>query len=590
MSISLLILRLWSYINPRRRIQFLLLLGLMLVASLAEVMTLGAVVPFLGVLISPETLFSSPLGRFLSSLVDTEDKVGTLQFITFTFVIFATFAGIIRILLLWISTRISFAVGADISRLVFEKHLNLPYDVHVDANSSDVINGIIQRVNGVVFWVILPCLTLVTSFLLLVFVAGGLILIDPYVALVTIFGFGSLYAIITMATKKGLRVNGKIINEEQTEVIKTLQEGLGGIRDVIISDLHNHYKTRYRKADSKLRFAQGTNNFIGGFPRPAMETLGMSFIAVLALYLSGQAEGISYYLPILGALALGAQRVLPALQQSYAAIANIIGGKEVLLETLKILEVNPVKITNTLLSSNFAFKSRVVFENVEFHHRRSQKLILENVNFHVEKGQRIGLIGRTGEGKSTLADLFMGLLFPTSGRILIDEQELNIGNQGDWHSQIAHVPQHIFLADSTIAENIAFGLSIDQIDMEKVVSVAKVSLVSEFLSAGNLDLTTTVGERGIRLSGGQRQRIGLARALYKNASVLVLDEATSALDDLSEKKIIKNIEALDSEKTILMIAHRTSTLENCDRIFSIESGRITDIGSYHDLQNSVKSQ
>jgi ABC-type multidrug transport system fused ATPase/permease subunit len=587
-SISLLILRLWSHINPSRRIQFVLLLGLMLIASLAEVMTLGAVVPFLGILISPETLFSSPLGGFLSEFVDTEDKVGAMQFITFIFVIFAACAGVIRILLLWFSTRISFAVGADISRLVFEKHLNLPYDVHVDANSSDVINGIIQRVNGVVFWVILPCLTLVTSFLLLVFITGALILLDPYVACVTIFGFGMLYAMITMATKKGLQVNGKVINEEQTEVIKTLQEGLGGIRDVIISDLQNHYKRRYRKADSKLRFAQGTNNFIGGFPRPAMESLGMSFIAILALYLSGQAEGIKYYLPILGALAVGAQRVLPALQQSYAAIANIIGGKEVLLETVKILEVNPVEITNSP-SSDFAFKSRVVFENICFHHRRSQKMILKDVNFCVEKGQRIGLIGRTGEGKSTLSDLFMGLLFPTSGRILVDEQELNIGNQRDWHSQIAHVPQHIFLADSTILENIAFGLSIDEINMEKVASVAKVSLVSEFLAAGNFDLTTTVGERGIRLSGGQRQRIGLARALYKNASVLVLDEATSALDDLSEKKIIKNIEALNPEKTIFMIAHRTSTLENCDRIFRIENGRITDVGSYNDLQREVKS-
>jgi ATP-binding cassette subfamily B protein len=440
----------------------------------------------------------------------------------------------------------------------------------------------------VVFWIILPLLTLISSAVLLVAVTAALVFIDPFVAIAAALGFGSSYVIITLMTRRRLLENGHCINEEQTRVIKALQEGLGGIRDVLIDGTQSFYCELYRQADRNLRRAYGDNNFIGGCPRPTMEALGMVLIAGLAYSLTQQEGGITNALPVLGALALGAQRLLPALQQVYGSWASIMGGRAALADTVALLDrVDTVDFHKKV--TDIVFLKDIKFEGVSFRYKSSDPLVLNNLDLFIAKGSRVGLVGSTGSGKSTALDILMGLLPPTDGVFKVDGVAIDGNSVRAWQNIIAHVPQNIYLADSTLAENIAFGIPLSKIDMQRVEAAAKQAQIAEFIANHPDGYGAMVGERGIRLSGGQRQRIGIARALYKRAQVLVLDEATSALDNLTEHDVIEAIQNLDRDLTVVIVAHRLTTVRHCDVIYEIQNGRLVASGSYADLLNHSQS-
>lgn len=582
-SITTLLKSLWYQFESRRKKQYLLLLLLMLISVFSEVVSLGAVVPFLGVLVKPEEVLNNP---FLNDYFQRFDIVTSEQLIipvTLVFVALALIAGIIRLLLLWFSTRLAFVSGADVSLKVYRRTLYQPYHVHISRNTSDIVSGIVNRVNGVVFWVILPILTLVSSIVLMVAIIVALVIIDPFVALTGVIGFGFSYALITFFTKKRLFDNGDCINTEQTNVIKVLQEGLGGIRDVHLDGTYEFYCDSFFKADRKLRKAYGDNNFIGGFPRPTMEALGMILIAILAYFLSNQEGGLITAMPALGALAVGSQRLLPALQQSYAAWANLIGGHVALSDTVDMLNQKiPPELLDPIVKP-ISFDHKITLDKVSFKYINKQSLILDNLNISIEKGSRIGIVGGTGSGKSTAVDIFMGLIKPQNGRLLIDETPINKNNIRAWQQNIAHVPQYIFLSDSSIAENIAFGVEPDKINFERVKLAAKRAKIDNLIMDLPKGYDTFVGERGIKLSGGQRQRIGIARALYKHATVLVLDEATSSLDNITERNVMDSMKELSHDLTIIIIAHRLSTVQDCDVIFEMSNGKVVASGPYNEL-------
>jgi ABC-type multidrug transport system fused ATPase/permease subunit len=311
----------------------------------------------------------------------------------------------------------------------------------------------------------------------------------------------------------------------------------------------------------------------------------MVVIAGIAYSLSQSAGGISASLPVLGALALGAQKIMPQMQQIYFGVVSVGGSQQALFDVLALLE-QPILIeeASPVPSIPTNLKHSIKLCNLSFRYRQETPEILKDLNLEIVRGSRVGFIGKTGSGKSTVIDLIMGLLEPTSGCIKIDGLSLNKKNRGEWQSRIAHVPQTIYLADSTIAENIAFGVDTHLIDHERVQDAARKAQLSEFIGTLAARYQTAVGERGVRLSGGQRQRIGLARALYKNADLLILDEATSALDDATENAVMQSINSLGNEITVLMIAHRTSTLSNCDRIFELEDGRLKKEYGYEELK------
>jgi ATP-binding cassette subfamily B protein len=583
--ITQLLNRLWQHISRRRRRQFGSILVLMLLASFAEILSIGAVLPFLGVLTAPERIFEHPSVQPIIQALGLTAPSQLLFPFTIMFGTAALLAGAMRLLLLWASTRLSFATGADFSISIYRRTLYQPYAVHCARNSSEVINGISGKANRVISSTIAPTLTLISSSAMLITILIALLVVEPVIALAAFGGFGLIYVLIIRLTRKQLLANSQRIARESTHVIKSLQEGLGGIRDVLIDGSQTTYCQIYRNADLPLRRAQGNNLFISASPRYAMEALGMLLIATLAYSLAQQADGIAKSIPILGALALGAQRLLPVLQQAYAAWSSIRGGQASLQDTLELLDQSVPDYADQPVAPALPFKRNINLKQLGFRYSPQTPYVLKQLDLAIPTGSRIGFIGTTGSGKSTLLDILMGLQQPTDGVMEIDGQAVTSTNNRAWQAHIAHVPQAVFLADSTIEENIAFGVPKDLIDHQRVMDAAKQAQIANVIETWPKQYQTFVGERGIRLSGGQRQRIGIARALYKQADVIIFDEATSALDNETEQAVMQSIESLSQDLTLLIIAHRLTTLKNCTQIVELGDGGIKRSGSYQNIMN-----
>jgi ATP-binding cassette, subfamily B, bacterial PglK len=572
--------RLGHHINRRRRIQFGVLFLLMICASLAEVVSIGAVLPFLGVLTAPERVFDHKLAQPMIQALNLTEPKQLLLPLTVAFAVAALLSGVMRLMLLWAQTQISHAIGADFSISIYRRTLYQPYAVHVARNSSEVISGISGKANSLVHYVILPVLTILSSILMLITILVVLVAIEPRVAFAAFAGFGAIYAVVIFATRNRLARDGQRMSREQNQVIKALQEGLGGIRDVLIDGTQSVYCKIYRDADLPLRRAQANIQIIGIGPRFGIEALGMVLIAVLAYSLAGRPAGITSVIPVLGALALGAQRLLPVLQQAYSSWTAMSGGRASLSDALDLLEQPLPAHADAPLPAPIPFQRGITLNRVAFSYTPRGPNVLKELELSIPKGGRIGFIGSTGSGKSTLLDIVMGLLHPTEGSLEIDDVVITPQNYRAWQAHIAHVPQTIFLADTTIAENIAFGVPLELINHDRVRQAAQKAQIAQAIESWGNQYDTLVGERGVRLSGGQRQRIGIARALYKQADVIVFDEATSALDNDTERAVMQSIESLDNELTILIVAHRLTTLKNCNQIVELDDGGVKRIGTY----------
>jgi ABC-type multidrug transport system fused ATPase/permease subunit len=583
-TLKFLLGRLWAHISIRRRSQLSLLAVLMVVSSFAEVLSIGAVFPFLAVLTSPQFLYEHSLVKPFLILFNISSADQLLLPITILFVVAVLAASGIRMSLLWATTRLSFAMGADLSLDIYRRTLYQPYAVHLSRNSSEIIDVISIKTNNVIYNVILPSITLVSSALLIGSILIALYLMNPVIALVAFGGFGSIYVAIIILTKRKIYSDGQWVASESSRLIQNLQEGLGGIRDVLLDSSQEVYTQTYRATDQVLRRAQASSLFISQSPRFGMEALGMVLIAVLAFGMSKKPAGVFAAIPLLGAFALGAQRLLPILQQSFYGWTNIRGMQPTLKLVLGLLE-QPLPESSNGEGQQIRFERTIRFNDVSFRYASSEGLVLNQFSLEIPKGSRVGFIGETGSGKSTLLDVLMGLLQPTDGKMEIDGQVITPANNRAWQAHIAHVPQVIFLADSSIEENIAFGVPKDQIDKQRVRQAAQQAQVSDIIESWPKQYETFVGERGIRLSGGQRQRIGIARALYKQADVIVFDEATSALDNETEQAVMQAIEGLSSDLTLLIIAHRLTTLKNCTQIVELGEGGIKRAGSYQDVVN-----
>ena len=582
MSLYNLLKRLWRHINPRRRSQFAVLLVLMLLTSFAEILSISSVLPFLGVLTAPERIFELPIAQPIIQTLKLSAPKQLLLPLTIAFGLAALIAGFMRLFMLWANTKLSFATGADLSIKIYRRTLYQPYEVHCERNSSEIIDGISGKAEGVIYKIIVPSLTLVSSIVMLGAIFIVLLIVQPIVALAVFCGFGLIYIAIIRLNRKQLIINSECVARESTQVIKSLQEGLGGIRDVLIDGSQEAYCKIYQNADSPLRRAQGNSLFISMSPRYGMEALGMLLIALLAYSLAYQDDGIAKAIPILGALALGAQRLLPVLQQAYGSWAQINSGQASLKDVLELLDQPlPAYVDQPVIP--IAFNQSITLKQIGFRYGKLGDFVFNHINLNIPKGSRIGFMGPTGSGKSTLLDIIMGLLHPTVGILQIDGTTISPINCRSWQAHIAHVPQVIFLADSTIEENIAFGVPRDQIDHARVKRAAEQAQIALSIESWPKQYQTFVGERGIRLSGGQRQRIGIARALYKQANVIIFDEATSALDSETECDVMDAIEGLSKGITLLIIAHRLTTLKSCSQIIEVCNGGIRKAGSYQDM-------
>lgn len=579
-----LISRLWRHLGPRRRRQYTLLMVLVLLSAVAEIVSLGAVVPFIAVLASPETLYSQPWMAGLANRLGIMSANELIVPLTAAFCVAAVTAGAFRVLVSFATTRLSFATGAELSVEVYRRTLYQPYSIQVQKSSNDLISGVTGKVGRTILGALQPIMVLLSSVFLILAITSTLVLIDPVPAISAMAGFAICYVVVSRIARRRLARNSVTIAAENTTVVKALQEGVGGIRDVLLDGNQSVYVDAYRDADRRWRLAQGNNVFIAQSPRFVIEALAMIMIAFLALALSGRDGGMREALPVLGALTFGAQRMLPVLQQAYAAWSNIVGSRDSFRDVIDLLDQPlPEGIDEDVQPLTIRDKLRV--EDVSFRYSPDDPVVLREVSLDIERGQRVGFVGTTGSGKSTLLDLIMGLLTPASGRITVDGELLQGKTIRAWQRSIAHVPQAIFLADATLAENIALGTPCDEIDMGRVRRAASAAQLEDLIASDAAGLSAKVGERGVRLSGGQRQRIAIARALYKRARVLVLDEATSALDSGTEQSIMNEVMRLGDDITILMIAHRVSTLKDCDKIVRLENGEVVASGPYSDISS-----
>ena len=545
--ISKLLLRLWHKFSPHRRGQFFLLLILMLIASFAEILSIGTVLPFLAVLTSPERVFEHSVAQPFIKILGLTKPSQLLLPLTIIFGLGAILSGAMRLLFLWASTRLSFAAGADLSISIYRRTLYQSYAVHCARNSSEVISGISSKTGSVIYNTLLPVLTLISASVTMIAILMALLSVEPMIALGAFGGFGLIYVIIIRLTRKRLLADSQCVARESVQVLKSLHEGLGGIRDVLIDGSQATYCQIYRNADLPLRRAQGSSAFIGASPRYAMEALGMLLIAGLAYALAVQSDGISKAIPILGALALGAQRLLPILQQAYVSWVSIQSGQVALEDTLSLLDQALPDYADKPPAQPLPFNHNISLKQLAFRYSPQTPYVLENINLNITRGSRVGFIGTTGSGKSTLLDIVMGLLQPTEGSLEVDGQTISLINNRAWQAHIAQAQ------------------------------------IAESVESWPKKYQTIVGERGIRISGGQRQRIGIARALYKQADVIIFDEATSALDNETEQAVMQAIDGLSDNLTILIIAHRLTTLQNCTQIVELGDGGIKRNGSYLDV-------
>ena len=573
----------WTHIPKKRKVQLSALTLLTIFVSLTEIISIGAVLPFLGALTAPEKILEIQFLQPLFNKLNILDSSELLFPMTLIFIITVIISGIMRLILLWTQTRFGYAIGADISIRVYRNLLYSPYSLHVSRNSSEFISGIINKTAMVVTQVILPILLIISASIILIAIFITLLTIDSFIAIVATLSFASTYGFILFFTKKRLLRDSDNISKKTNILIQSLQEGFGGIRDVIIDGTQEAYCRIFREVDLPLRKAQASIVIIGQTPRFIVEAFGITILVLLAYYLSLSSTGINSAIPVLGVFALAAQRLLPILQQIYASWTSIIGCSALLKDILFYLNQDLPEYLNAPPSSLIKFETSIRLEDLDFRYSPEGPKIIKGFSCKINKGEKVGFIGTTGSGKSTLIDIMMGLLLPENGRLYVDDQLISAKNHRSWQLHISHVPQSIFLADTTILENIAFGVPFSEIDHKLVYECAKKAKIAETIESWSLQYNTLVGERGVRLSGGQRQRIGIARALYKKTDVIIFDEATSALDNETESAVMKEIINLDNDITILIIAHRLSTLKNCSKLIEIADGKVKRSGSYKDI-------
>ncbi|CAN5373857.1 ABC transporter ATP-binding protein [soil metagenome] len=575
---------LFGAIAYRRRWQAALLLLLMIVAGVFEVLTLGSLVPFLALVTSTGAREVQAARAYLG--LATAPMAELVVLAAFVFGLCALSAALIRVTLAWGTQKFVFRLGFDLEVKAYEASLMRPYAEQVRSNSAETISSL-DKVGAISSTVFLPILMAVSSGVITVFILAALIAIRPVDAVIALTGFVLAYLGVSLVFRGRLTSSSRTVASAQRRRVQALQEGLGGIRDIILDDTQSLYAQRFAQIDLDLRDAQSSIGVIGAAPRFAIEGAGMIVIAGLVVWLSGQPGGVPGAVPLLGALALAAQRLLPLLQQIYNSWSQVAGNRQTLLDVASLLGSGEAQRTATAASASpsppLRFQRSLILEDVSFRYADRDAPVLDRLTLQIDKGARVGLIGRSGGGKSTAMDIALGLLTPDSGRVAVDGVTLDGPLRMQWRRMVAHVPQSIYLADAGILENIAFGSTLGDIDEDRVREAARRSDLHDFIQRLPKGYDTMVGERGVQLSGGQRQRIGVARALYKRSTVLIFDEATSALDETTENAVLDSIAALDRGLTILMVAHRLRTLRGCDVIHRMEEGRIVEHGAYADF-------
>jgi ABC-type multidrug transport system fused ATPase/permease subunit len=581
-----IIIEFFSLLTPSQRRRFYTLQILVIIMTFAEVASIFSITPFMAIVGDPSILEKEGFLGMLYIRSNLGDPYQFIFYLGFIVLGILTISAFISIFITWRLAMYATKVGVEIGDRLYSHYLNQDWLFHLTGNSANMSKKISTETTRLVNEFLLPILYMNARIFLTLFIVIILFLYDPIVLIIFLIVFSLAYTIIFKLARTRLDKNSKQTSNMILERFRLMSEGFGGIKEVLLFGRSSDFKKRFTKAGNKLAHSQGVNKAIALVPRYFMELLGFVSMVLLVIYLISNSEGdLGLILPILSIYAIAGVKLLPALQQIYSSITTVRGN----LSAYESIREDLINIKTYDAQKNEPSKqvwskhNEISLKNITFKYPDKNNFSLENISLTIKPNTTVGFVGKSGSGKSTLIDIIIGLIQPHQGEITIDGIPLVKQNLRTWQNKIGIVSQTIFLTEGTIAENVAFGIPHDLIKYEQVKKVLKLAHLEEWLLELDDGIYSKVGERGIQLSGGQRQRIGIARALYNETDVLVFDEATSALDGITEKAIMNAIHDFTGKKTIIMIAHRLSTVEKCDKIFIIDRGCVVDNGNYQQL-------
>ncbi len=587
MKIYLKIFNLLSYQEKKKAI---LVIFLTLIMGLIDAVGAASIMPFLSLVANPDIIETNTLLNYIKQITQIKSTDEFTFFIGIFVFLLLVFSLIIKTLTLYAQTKFSLIRDFTFGKKLLVIYLSQPYSWYLTKNSSELGKNILAEVSDVVKNGLVPLINLISGLIISITMTCLMFIVEPKLALLISSVFLICYLVIYRSLKRIISKIGKEKFEANKNRYKTVNEVFGAIKEVKITNLEEDFIGRFSKPAIIHAKNSTLAKLIGALPRFFLEIIAFGGMFMVTLYLLKTYKDIKFILPTIGLYAYAGYRILPSLQMIYSSITSIkyaAPSINNLYNDFNYYENNKTK-RNEKTQLIFPRKN-IILKNIKYKYPDQEKEILKNINLEIKANVATGFVGFTGSGKTTLIDIILGLLDPQNGEMKIDGKSIKNKDLYSWQQSIGYVPQNIYIADETIESNIAFGFKKNEIDKDKIQRVTKISEIHEFIMNELPNkYQTIVGERGIRLSGGQKQRIGIARALYKDPKVLILDEATSALDNITERNLMKNIYKINKNITILIVAHRLSTIEECDNIFLLNNGEIIDNGAYLDLYKSSR--
>lgn len=582
-----------NLLTVSERKQALMLLTMILVMAFLDVLGVSSILPFMA-LISDSSLIETNI--YLAEAYEFGKRFGInspRQFLILLGVLmFVTLVSSLAFKMLTIFIQLRFMLMREysIGKRLMESYLGQPYAWLISKNSSDIGKTVLSEVNYVVHNSLVPTMELIAQGLVVIAMCTLLVIIDPVLTLCTMFVFSFSYGVILLITRKHLARIGEQRVRANKERFAAVSEAFGAFKEVKMGSLEYICVDRFSAPAKSYAEHQASELSIRWMPRYVIEAIAFGGVISILLVLLQKNGDLVTVLPVLAVYTYAGYRMLPALQKIYGALTQIRFSSpalDALQQEVQNLNHCSKKRYEEYL---FHFTKTISLSGIEYKYPNASTSALKGISFDILPGSKVGIVGTTGGGKTTLVDVILGLLQPTQGTLSVDGIKINVENCRSWQRLIGYVPQNIYLNDDTIASNIAFGVPHQEIDLQAVKNAAKIASLNEFVM-NNLPegYQTIVGERGVRLSGGQRQRIGIARALYHNPKVLILDEATSALDNITEDSVMESVNKIDHDITVIMIAHRLTTIQKCDQIYLLENGSIVDEGTFYQLMHKNKT-
>ncbi len=579
--------KIFAVLTFSERKKFIVLSGFSIIAAILEVFGVALILPFISITADPKIIEEDHRLQLVYDYLNFSNFNNFIIFLAVIYLVFLIFSQIFKAAITFFQLKFIFNREASISKRLLESYLKQPYSWFLDKHSGDLGKSILSEVSEAIHYSIFPFLKLISQSSLTIILIILIIVVDPYVAILSTIFLIFLNQIIFNRLKQGISEKGKLKVKSNKRRFTSVVEAFGAIKEIKLNGIERIYTERFNHSAKRFANTNASIQIISVIPKYLLETFTFGFLILFILISIVNGLNLSEMLPTLTLYAFALLRLIPSAQQIFASLSKIHfsdTGLDVILKQIK--NDNDGKLISNH-KRKFEIKKVIDIKNLTFSYSESSQLALNNINLSIPLSSKIGLVGYTGSGKTTLVDIILGLLKPKLGNIIIDDKKIDSSNLREWQNSIGYVPQQIYLSDQTIAENIAFGLSLSQLDMIKVKKAAKMAKIDEFILNELEDqYLTKVGERGVRLSGGQKQRIGIARALYNNPRLLILDEATSALDNITEKQVMDAITSEFNNMTMIIIAHRLNTVRMCDCIYLLNEGQITHSGDYDKLIES----